>query len=199
MELQFSYGKWPRSGIEVDVIDVFYCDGSHINLHIRRQPRMTRRPTDIMCGDVVVARVGMVPSEEGSRTKHISIRSLEEEVSGSICLSGGGYPYSSYKAETSFPRSDLPSYQCKASPGPLGPQIEIFSGDDEKPCATIRDVTKPFENRSSCQISVPFADAVNLYIILCIAADVVNEMTVFEQKARQNAMLSDCCCVCTVS
>eukprot|EP00986_Skeletonema_menzelii_P018474 scaffold26645_cov150-Skeletonema_menzelii.AAC.13 len=197
LELQFSYGKWPGSGIEVDKIDVLRCDGGHTDLHIRRQPRMTRRPTDIMCGDAIVASVGMVPAEEGSRTKHISIHSLEE-VSGTICSSG---PYYSYKAEISFPQSDLPSHKCMSRPGPRGPQIEIFSHGDENPCATILDVTKPFEKRTTCQIqiTVPLANAVNLYIILCIAADVVNEMTVFEQKAKQNAILSDCCCVCTVS
>ena len=84
LQLQFSFGKWPGSGTEIDNIDVFCGDGGHTNLHIQRQPRMTRRPTNIISGDAIVASLGVVPSEEGSRTKHISIRSQEEEVSGSI-------------------------------------------------------------------------------------------------------------------
>jgi hypothetical protein len=88
-ELQFSYGKWPNSGKVVDDIDVLCCDGRHTRLHIRRHPRMTRRPTNIIHGDVIMASVDTVPAEGGSRTttKHIRMRSIriddgQEEVPG---------------------------------------------------------------------------------------------------------------------
>lgn len=200
LQLQISYGKWPGGGVNGVDTDVFSFDGRHTNLHIRRHPRTKRRPTNIIHGGKVVASVDMVPAGERSRTKHISIHSLEgEDVSGSLNSSFvGGFsfdPKLSYKAEVSFPRSDLPSFKCKSGPGPLGPQTQIFSDDDQNSCvATIRDVTKPFDKEKTVQISVaPLADAVSLYIILCIAADVVNEMDILERQRKQNQMVSDCC------
>jgi hypothetical protein len=165
---------------------------------------MTRRATDIVYGDTIVAIVDMVPAEEGPKTKYISMHNLRrddnQKLSGSICSSGRSVTGFSYKAEVSFPQSDFPFYKCISCPGPLGPQIEIRSGDDENPCAIIRDVSKPFDKRTSIQISVPLVDAVNLHIILCITADIVNEMQVREQKVKQDQIMSDCLdCFCTVS
>ena len=205
LQLQFSYGKWPGGGMKGVDTDVFSCDGRHTNLYIRRHPRTKCWPTNIIHGDKVVASVDMVPAEERSRTKNISIHSLEEEdVSGSINSSVGADFHLSYKAEACFPRSDLPSYKCKSGPGPLGPQIQIFSDDDQNSCvATIRDVTKPFDERKTVHISVaPLADTLSLYIILCIAADVVNEMHIFERRKKQNQMISiglNLVCPCTIS
>mmetsp|Transcript_24016 Transcript_24016/g.47704 ORF Transcript_24016/g.47704 Transcript_24016/m.47704 type:complete len:327 (+) Transcript_24016:395-1375(+) len=213
LQLQFSYGKWPGSGIKADNIDVLCCDGRHTNLHIRRHPRMARRAMDIVYGDAIVASVDMVPAEEGPKTKYISMHNLRrddnQKLSGSICSSvGRSVTGFGYKAEVSFPQSDFPSYKCISCPGPLGPQIEMRSGDDENPCAIIRDVSKPFDKRTSIQISVPLVDAVNLHIILCITADIVNEMHVREQKGTQDQIMSaglDCFCtviceaICTVS
>lgn len=207
LQLQFSYGKWPGGGVNGVDTEVLSFDGRHTNLHIRRHPRTKRLPTNIIHGDKVVASVDIVPAGEGSRAKHISIHSLEgEDVSGSLISSfGRADPYLSYKAEVSFPRSDLPSYKCKSGPGPLGPQTQIFSDDDHNSCAaTIRDVTKPFDKKRTVHISVaPLADAVSFYIILCIAADVVNEMDILERKRKQNEMVGTCCSVmfanCTIS
>ena len=110
LQLQFSYGKWPGSGIKVDNIDVLCCDGRHTNLHIRRHPRMTRRATDIVYCDAIVASVDMVPAEEAPKTKYISMHNLRrddgQELSGAIYSSGGSVTHFGYKAEVSFPVSD---------------------------------------------------------------------------------------------
>lgn len=128
LQLQFSYGKWPSSGVNGVDTEVFSFDGRHTNLYIRRHPRMKRLPLNIIYGDKVVASVDMVPEGEGI---NISIHSLEgEDVSGSLIPSFGGSDlYLCYKAEVHFPGSDLPSYKCKSGPGPLGPQTQIFSDD----------------------------------------------------------------------
>lgn len=201
LQLQFSYGKWPSGGVNGVDTEVFSIDSRHTNLYIRRHPRMKRLPTNIIHGDKVVASVDMVPKGGGI---NISIHSLEgEDVSGSLISSFGGSDlYLCYKAEVSFPGSDLPSYKCKSGPGPLGPQTQIFSDDDQNSCAaTIRNVTKPFDKERTVQISVaPLADAVSLYIILCIAADMVNEAHILEQQMKQNQMITDCLnLLCTIS
>ena len=199
LQLQFSYGKWPSSGINGIDTEVFSFDGRHTNLYIRRHPRMKHLPTNIIRGDKVVASVDMVPEGEGI---NISI----QDVSGSLISSFGGSDlYLCYKAEVSFPGSDLPLYKCKSGPGPLGPQTQIFSDDQNSCAATIRNVTKPFDKERTVQISVaPLGDAVSLYIILCIAADMVNEAHILEQQMKQNQMIT--CCLdglcdglCTIS
>lgn len=54
----------------------------------------------------------------------------------------------------------------------------------------LRYDTYPFDDKRTSHISVPLADAVNPFIIICIAAAIVNEMQVFEQVAKQNEILS---------
>lgn len=105
--------------------------------------------------------------------------------SGTIVSEGGSLNFS-YKADVIFPlSSELPSFKCKTCPGPLGPQTEIRRNDQETPCATIRDSSKPLDDMRTMQICIPpSTDAVDPCIVLCIAADIMNERQVFMQKAR---------------
>ena len=200
IELHISFGKWPTSGTEVDDVEVMSSDGRpdvrHTNLHIRRHPRMSRKPTNIIVDDKVLASVDMVPAEEGSKTKRVSMHlPSSEEVSGSIQSSA----HFSYEAKLSFQHSDMSSYECTSRNGPVGPLVEINNDDDGNACATIQDVTKPFDDMRTLKVSIQLADSNVLCIILCIVADMMNEMQISQQRQRQNAILQDLCCICTVS
>ena len=117
--------------------------------------------------------------------------------SGTIVSEGGSLNFS-YKADVIFPlSSELPSFKCKTCPGPLGPQTEIRRNDEETPCATIRDSSKPFDDMRTMQICIPpSTDAVDAGIVLCIAADIMNDRQVLMQKARKDEMFDCFCCYC---
>ena len=214
-ELQFSYGKWPSSGGNgVDDIEILSNVECQYNFKIRRHSRMSRQPTNIVRNDMIVASVDIVSTREetisnniktNSNTRQISINNLQQgssddnvsstKVLGTISSSGGGGPKFSYDAAISFP---LTSYKCKYCPaGPDGPQFEVRNGSEDATdvCATIRGTSKPFDDKPSMQIII-LDDNVDQIIMLCIAADILNEKQVFGQNAKQNEVLGDCfeCC-----
>lgn len=172
-ELQFSYGKWPSSGNGVDDIDILSNVESQYTFKIRRYSRMSRRPTNILCNDMIVASVDIVSTKEEtisnniqsvSNIKKISINNLQKggndndvssntKMLGSISSSGGDRPYFSYNANVTFP---LTSYKCTSGPGPEGPQIEVRNGNEDATdvCAIIRDISKPFDDKSTTRIVI---------------------------------------------
>jgi len=168
-ELQFSYGQWPSSGSGVDDIDILSTVESQYNFKIRRHSRMSRQPTNIVRNDVIVASVDIASTKEEttsnniktvSNKRQISINNLQQvssdvndsstKILGSISSCGGGGPKFSYNANMTFPKVPLTSYMCKYCPsGPEGPQFEVRFGSDNTttPCATIRDTSKPFDDK----------------------------------------------------
>ena len=214
-ELQFSYGQWPSSGNGVDDIEILSNVESQYNFKIRRHSRMSRQPTEIVRNDLIVANVDIVSTREEtisnniktvSNTRQISIDNPQQgsddnasntQMSGTISSTGGGGPKFNYNALLTFPHT---SYKCKyCSSGPKGPQFEVFGSDNTTdPCATLRDISKPFDDKPSMSIMIS-DDNVDQIIILCIAADILNERQVFEQNAKQNELLGICCdCCCEI-
>jgi len=213
-ELQFSYGQWPSSGNKVDDIDILSTVESQYNFKIRRHSRMSRQPTNIVRNDMIVGSVDIVSAREEtisnnsktvSNKRQISINNLHQgsdvndsstKILGTISSIGGGGSKFSYNANVTFPHT---SYMCKYCPsGPEWPQFEVRFGSDNTthPCAIIRDTSKPFDDKQMMRIIIS-DDDVDQIIILCIAADILNERQVFEQNAKQNEVLGDCCeCCC---
>lgn len=179
---------------------------------------MSRQSTNIVRNDVIVASVDIVSTREEttsnnniktvSNTRQISINNLQQvssdvndsstKILGSISSCVGGGPKFNYDANVTFPHT---SYKCKYCPsGPEGPQFEVRNGSEDAttPCAIIRDISKPFDDKPSMSIMIS-NDNVDQIIILCIAADILNERQVFGQNAKENDMLGVCCeCCCEI-
>ena len=220
-ELQFSYGQWPSSGNGVADIEILSNVESQYNFKIRRYSRMSRRPTEIVRNDMIVASIDIISTKEEttsnnntktvSNTRQVSINNLHLQqgsdgnvstnMVGTISSRGRGGPKFSYDAVLSFSRF---SYKCKyCSSGPEGPQFEVRNGSEDATdvCAIMRDTSTPFDDKPSMSIVIS-DENVDQIIILCIAADILNERQVFGQNAKENEMLDvccECCCDCLMS